>query len=376
MAGRSRRRPLTARLLAPLVLTVALLALGCAPTAAPSGGAVREPLPPAGAASSGSTSAAPASPAPPGTPPSLVPVRIAYSSLWGANAVPWTAHEAGIFAKHGLDTQLTYISSAQTVPAALANEVDISFGGGYAVISSRLGGGDLLIFFNPCNWSPYELMVTPDVQTGADLRGKTLGVSRFGSASDVATRQALTKLGLAPERDVVLIQMGALTERIAAMKAGALAGGVAVPPDNLILRRQGFHTLVDLGATGDPELTNTAFATSRWLDANPSAAQAFTDALVEGIHFAKNNRAFTEKVLGQYLQLEDPEEIAEAYEHFVGPRLQRLPDIGVEAARGFLESQVPADPRAASARPTDFFDTRFLDRTRTSGLVERLYGTQ
>jgi ABC-type nitrate/sulfonate/bicarbonate transport system substrate-binding protein len=362
-----------------IAAALVLIALACAPATRPVPGpegrhvgqAPRAAGAPAGAPSSapggGSMGARLAEPA---------TVRVAYSSLWGANVVPWTAFEAGIFAKHMIDAELTFISSAQTVPAALAGEVEVSFGGGYAVMASRLGGGDLSIFFNVTNWSPYELMVTPDIGSGADLRGKTLGVSRFGSASDVATRVALRKLGLVPERDVVLIQTSGLTERIAAMRAGALAGGVAVPPDNLVLRREGFKTLIDLGATGEPELTNTAFATTRWLNEHQEIAQAFTDALVEAIYYVKTHRDVTERVLGKYLQLDDPDLLAETYSHFVEQHLERLPDIGQEAGRQYLASLVETDPRAATAQVSEFFDLRFIERARASGMVERLWAGQ
>ena len=301
---------------------------------------------------------------------------MAYSSIWGPNVIPWTTHEAGIFAKHGIDAQLTFISSAMTVPAAVAGEVDVSFGGGYAAVASRLGGSDLLIFFNVTNWQPYEFMVTQDINSPADLVGQRVGVSRFGSVSDVATRVALRQLGLVPERDVVILQIGGLTERIAAMRAGTLAGGVALPPDNLLLRREGFKSLLDLATSGEQELTNTAFATARWLNANPDTAQAFTNALVEGIAYAKANRAFTEGVLGKYLELTDAEAIAVTYDYFVAQHLQPLPDIGEEAASSYLRSPIPTDERAASARPADFFDMRFINQVRARGLVERLYQQQ
>lgn len=303
-------------------------------------------------------------------------VRVAYSALWPLNAVPWTAHDEGLFARHGLEVELQFISSAQTVPAALSGDVDLSLGGGYAVVTSRLGGSDLLILFNLANWSPYELMVTPDINSAADLRGKALGVSRFGSASDTATRDALRRLGLVPERDVVLLQLQGLTERIAAMKSGQIAGGVALAPDNVILRRQGFKTLIDLGATGDPELTNTLFSTQRWLDANEATAQAFVDALVEGIHFVKTNREITLRVLAKYLNLDDAEALEAAYEAAVAQRLEPLPDLGIEAARRYLRELSASDPRAAGARAEDFFTTRFVDSVRARGLVDRLYRGQ
>ena len=302
----------TARI-ATLGLLLAVLACTASPPARPAANERRS--------DESSPSGAAAAPVPP------MHLRVAYSAVWGANAVAWTAYEAGIFAQHGLDVELTLISSAQSISATIANEVAPSFGGGYAAIASRLGGSDLLIFFNVTNWWPYELMVTPDINTGADLKDKRLGVSRFGSASDTATRVALRKLGLAPERDVVLIQTGGLSERIAAMKAGSVAGGVAAPPDNLVLRREGFKTLLDLSASSDPELTNVAFATAAWLDANPATAQAFTDALVEGIHFTKTHREATEQALGKYLKLDDPEQIAVAYDYWVTQRQDRLPDL-------------------------------------------------
>src|SRR4051812_28992292 len=121
-SGRLSRADLRADPLAwvALVVGVAWLALGCTSSAAPT------------------QSAASGGPAAASTPAPLQTVRVAYSSLWGANAVPWTAYEAGIFAKHGLNAELSYISSAQTVPAALSGEVDVSLGGGYAAIASRL----------------------------------------------------------------------------------------------------------------------------------------------------------------------------------------------------------------------------------------------
>lgn len=302
-------------------------------------------------------------------------IRLAYSQIWGANVVPWLAYEAGVFAKHGLDVEMSYVASSQTVPATLSGEVDIAIGGGYAVINSRLAGSDLVMFYNAMNWYPYLLMTSPEISTPEELRGKTLGVSRFGSASDVATRVALKQLRLVPDRDVTLIQVGSLQERIAAMKSGAIAGGVAAPPDTVILRRQGFKTLYDLRNSPDKELPNSVFATERWLRANEDAAQRFVNALLEATHLAKTDRELTEKVLADYLKLDDPEAIADAYEAFV-VRMERAPDLGMEAARAYLQEQAASDPRAAAAAnadPAQFFDTRFMDRVRASGLIERLY---
>ena len=288
--------------------------------------------------------------------------------------MPWVAADAGIFARHGLDAELSYIASAQTVPAVLAGEMDPAIGGGYAAINSRLAGGDLQMILGVVNWFPFELMVAPAIASPADLRGTRLGVSRLGSSSDVATRAALAQLGLVPDQDVAIVQVGSLQERIAAMQAGAIAGGVATAPDTTLLRQQGFTTLLDMAATGEQEMTSVVFGSAAWMRANDATTQAFVDAMIEAIHLVKTDRAGAEQVLAKYPKLQDPAALADACDHFVGESLARVPEPGVDAARKYLYGQAATDPRIASARVEDFFDLHFIDTVNASGLLERLYG--
>ena len=301
-------------------------------------------------------------------------LRLAYSEMNASGTVPWVAADAGIFARHGLDAELTYIASAQTVPAVLAGEMDLAIGGGYAGVNSRLAGGDLQMILGVVNWFPFELMVAPSVGSAAGLRGSKLGVSRLGSSSDVATRATLAQLGLVPDQDVAIVQVGSLQERIAAMQAGAIAGGVATAPDTTLLRQQGFTTLLDMAATGEQEMTSVVFGSAAWLRANDITTQAFVDAMIEAIHRVKTDRAFAEQVLAKYLKLQDPAALADAYDHFAGQPLARVPDPGVDAARKYLQAQATSDPRTAGARVEDFFDLHFIEKVQASGLVERLYG--
>jgi NitT/TauT family transport system substrate-binding protein len=340
------------------LLLLALL-LGTVACTAPAASPARAPAP------ASDTASAPAAPR---------RLRIAYSELTPGQTITWTAHEAGIFARHGLETELQYISSAQTLAAVLAGEVDLAVGGGYAPINARLAGSDVRIVLVVSNFYPYLLMVNPEIASAADLRGKALGVSRFGSASDVATRVALRHLGLDPEHDVTLIQVGSFQERMAAMRAGAIAGGLVSTPQTVLMRRQGFKTLYDLSTSGEEELLNVAYAPDPWLRANEPAAQAYVDAMLDGIHFAKHNRDYVKGVLQQYLKLDDDEALDDAYDWYVERNQPRVPTTGLAAARVYLEGLASTDPRAAGARPEDFFDLRFLEKARASGLVERLWG--
>ena len=360
MRRASRRQPLPAAIVG-LAAVVGVLALACAPA---SSGPSAPPGRPAAAQASGAPSpdveASSASPS-----PQPVRLHVAYSELTAAQVITWTAYEAGLFAHHGLDVELSYIASAQTVSAILAGDVDVALGGGYAAIASRLAGSDLVIFLGLTTWYPYELMASPEIGSAADLRGKTVGLSRFGSSSDVATRVALEYLGLDPERDVTLIQIGSLQDRFAAMRSGAIAAGLVSPPQTTIFRRQGFRSLLDLSATGLPTLNNVGFASESWLRANEATAQALTDAMAESLRLARTDRALAERVISQYLKLDDPEAAADAYDFYVTRPDRRLPEPSVEAGRQYLESLAATDPRARGARAEDFYDLRFIERVKS-----------
>src|SRR5262249_62383039 len=100
---------------------------------------------------------------------------------------------------------------------------------GGAVASAALGGGNLLMTACYINTLPYELIVQENVKSVEDLKGKSVGISRVGSASDVAARVLIKGLGLEPVKDVPILQVGGATERASAFRTGRI-GGVASPP--------------------------------------------------------------------------------------------------------------------------------------------------
>jgi NitT/TauT family transport system substrate-binding protein len=376
MDGRVQFRGSRSRGLAFLITMIAIAAMvGCsagakAPTPPAASTGAAPAAPPGGVAAAAS---APASQAP-GALPSPVSIKVAYSELTAAQTPNWVAEDAGIFDKYGLDVELLYIQSSQTVAAVLAGDVQIALGGGAAAMSSRLGGSDMVIFMALTNYYPYELFVSKDIASPEDLRGKTVGISRFGSSSDVSTRLALQLLGLDAEKDVTLLQTGSLAERMAAMETGQLAAALASPPYNTRLRRAGLRSILDLSKTGEPALNNVGFALESWLKENQPVAQAFVNALTEGIHYAKANREYAEQVMAKYLKLDDQEAISDSYDFYLGDNLSRLPDLSIEAGKKYLESRADKEPQAATANVADFFDTSFLERTKASGLLERLWG--
>ena len=290
-----------------------------------------------------------------------------------SGTIPWVAADAGIFARHGLDAELSYIASAQTVPAVLAGEMDVAIGGGYAAINSRLAGGDLQMILGVVNWFPFELMVAPSIASAADLRGNRLGV---GPDRLVVGRGHARGAGDA--RPGARSGRGDHPGGFAAGTHRRHAGGRHRRRRRHRARHDaaaaaGLHHLLDMAATGEQEMTSVVFGSAAWLRANDATTQAYVDAMIDAIHLVKTDRALAEQVLAKYLKLQDPAAVADAYDHFVGQPLARVPEPGVDAARKYLQAQAASDPRVAGARVDDFFDLHYIEKVKASGQVERLY---
>src|SRR5215470_2738467 len=116
-------------------------------------------------------------------------IKLDYSSVDTSNAAWYVAQEAGFFKKHGLDSQLIFIPSTTTaVQSIIAGDVSVGNAAGSGVASAVVGGANLVMVACFLNTLPYELVVQESIKTAEDLRGKSVGISRVGSASDVAAR--------------------------------------------------------------------------------------------------------------------------------------------------------------------------------------------
>jgi NitT/TauT family transport system substrate-binding protein len=168
---------------------------------------------------------------------------------------------------------------------------------------------------------PYIFEVAPGINSPSDLKGKSVGISRFGSSSDIATRVVLKKYGLEPEKDVAFIQTGSTSERMAAMDAGTIQGGLAQPPDTVTLEKKGWRPLLDLASLGLPSSTLGHIVQRSYRDANRAVIQRYVDALVEGVARWRTDKAFDRQILGKYLKQDDQELLNASVEYGVRPAL-------------------------------------------------------
>ena len=162
-------------------------------------------------------------------------IKIAYSSTDTLNQIWTIAQDAGFYKKNGLDVDLVYIGSTTVgVTAIVAQDIQVGNAAGSGVANAAVRGADTVSVGCTINVLAYELVVLDSVKTAEDLKGKSIGISRFGSVSDVAARELLKGLGLRPQEDVKILQVGGASERAAGFSRGVIAGFPS-PPGNVNL---------------------------------------------------------------------------------------------------------------------------------------------
>jgi NitT/TauT family transport system substrate-binding protein len=283
------------------------------------------------------------------------------------------AVEGGYFERQGLDVELLFVGSGvEATQALLGGRLTASLIGGPAPVNATLAGGDLVWIAGLVNILPYVLVVRPEVTTPADLKGKQLGVNRLGSSAELAARLAVARLGLNPETDVTLLQMGEQASRLAALQARSIQATLLEPPGTVVARRLGFRELASL-ATMNLPFPHEALATSRRVvRERPDMLRKLVTGLVLGTHAFKARRDEGTEVLRKYLKLDDPEALAETYARSAG-LIDAKPYVPLAAVQNVLDMLARSDPRARRANAADFLDMRFVSELDRGGFIEQLY---
>lgn len=301
-------------------------------------------------------------------------VRIGYSSISGGYVGLWIAHDAGLFAKEGLEDQMILIpSGSQLAQVAVAGEVDIASLNGSSAMAAALKGADIKLIGSQVNKMIFSVYVRPEVKTVEDLKGKKIGVTRFGSSTDISARYALRKHNLQPDKDVAILQMGSMSSIMGGLQGGSIDGGVVSPPILFALEKLGFKELVSVTDMDIPFPSPSLAAQGGVIRSKPDVINRFMRAYVRGIHRARTDKELALKSMAKYTKIDDPFVLQRAYDLFVGKVLEKAPYINMAAMRNALEDLARTTPAAKNAKPEQFIDFRFLDNLEKSGLLKELY---
>jgi NitT/TauT family transport system substrate-binding protein len=282
---------------------------------------------------------------------------------WGTLALPnlplWIAYKAGYFKKHGLDVDLQYEVGTIEVASLLAGQSQIAQVGGAEVVSADVSGGDITVLATLGPIFSYVFMVPNSITSAAQLKGKVVGVTKYGDASDIGARVALRRLGLSPS-DVTFVQVGSSTNRAAALISGAIQGGVMLAPMNLTLEAQGVHTLFNLLRLRLPASDITVSVRASWLNAHRDLVQRYMDALVDGLIRMRADKAFSVATLKEYYKSDDDRGMEYAYNQYVKEILPGLPYPRSEQFASSMEQLAAGNERVKSFDVSKIIDDSFL----------------
>jgi ABC-type nitrate/sulfonate/bicarbonate transport system substrate-binding protein len=300
-------------------------------------------------------------------------LNVCYSSIAATSVTTWVPYEAGIYKKYGLDVSIIYIAGAQAITTLISGDTQIVQGSGAAAVLSRLSGSDVTMIGTTINVIPMSLVTTLDIAGPQDLKGKTFGVSRFGSLTDLGLRKAVSEFGLDPTKDIKMIQTGGVPENLLFMQQGIIKGALISSPTLEKAKDLGYKELMNLGDLKYRYPGTALVTTDSFIRSRPQTLNRFLKATLEGIKYAKANPDFTVRILGKYTRNTDTKLLTSAFKSYVLGYIRNVPTITTTEIDAVLEDVGTRNPKAKGADPRQFYDPAPLEQLAKEGFIKDLY---
>lgn len=299
---------------------------------------------------------------------------MAFTSLSSVMCPPWIAREAGIFNKHGLEVEVVATpTGVEGMNALIAGEVQFLQISGGTTASAALGGADVMIVATTLDSLVQQLIVRPEIEKPEQLKGKNLGITRFGTSIDVGARLALRHFGLTPEKEVAIVQVGGMESMVAALQAARIQAGILSYPAITQALKLGNRSLLDVASLGIPYAFTGVTTRSRLIREDPELVRHYLMAQTEAIARAKRDKNLALKVMSKYLRMASGSALAESYEIDVQKYMLKVPLTTVEAVKSVLDDLASRIPKAKDADPKKFFDDSFVRQMQSTGFIDALY---
>jgi NitT/TauT family transport system substrate-binding protein len=300
-------------------------------------------------------------------------LRIGYSGATITNSMLWVTQEGKLFEKNGIDAEVLYLQTTLGQTAMIAGEIQMCVYSASLLTPARLQGADVVMLLSFLHKPIYRLVVRPEIRTVADLKGKKMGITRFGTVSDWTTRLLLARLGLDAEKDVTLIQTGDVPVMVNSLATGkTIDAAIMQPPYDKKLAAVGMRVLLNMQEM-DIVLQQTGLnTTQKFIARNPDIVRRAVKSMVDGIHFMRNNPAVAKRAIGRHMQIKDERDLEDSYQllkSFVQPK----PYPNLEGFKPIFEEAGKRLPAAKTANAKDFVDTRILEELDKSGYIDGLY---
>ena len=301
-------------------------------------------------------------------------LAIGYTSASGVFAGLWVAQEGKLFEKYDIDSHLVLIASASLmVQAMTGGDLPIAAAGGSAAVDASLAGGDIVMVGALVKVPAFYIMALPEIKTVEDLRGKPVGVTRFGSSTDFTMRYVLRKHGLEPVRDVTLIQTGDLFAAAAMLRTRAIVAAPFSSPTNLQAQAAGARVLLDMGKAGVYFPHDAWMARRSFINGNEDLVRRFLKAYSEGVYRLHTDPELSRRAIRKFARATDPKVIDAVYQYALD-YVDKIPYNTREGIQEVLNQAAARNPKAKTANPDSFFDDRFVKELEASGFYKQLWG--
>jgi len=297
-------------------------------------------------------------------------LHVIYPAISGINAPLWYATDTNLFQKYGIEVELIYIPTAlQVTRVVLTGESEIAFSGGAPVVNAVLSGADLVFIGGVANVPAFYMMALPEIKSVADLKGKTVGVTRFGSSTDFALRYLVQKNGFNPDKDLNILQLGGMPELAAALSKRLIVAAPLSAPTHIRARAAGAQPLLDMAKAG-VYFPHTAVIIRRaYLKTNRDAALNFFRGYSEGLQRFTQDRTAAKKIIQKYTR-DSAEDIIEATYQYAVDYVVRPPYPNRE---GIVETlKLSQNPEAKKANPDNFLDPSVVKQLEDQGFFKQI----
>ncbi|MEX0804487.1 MAG: ABC transporter substrate-binding protein [Candidatus Binatia bacterium] len=296
-----------------------------------------------------------------------------YSSASGVFAGLWVAQEGKIFEKYDIDSQLVLIASGSLmVQAMLGGELPIAGAAGSAAVDASLGGADIVMFGSMVKVPAFYIMALPEIKTVDDLRGKTVGVTRFGSSTDFTMRYVLRKHGLEPGKDVTLIQTGDLFAAAAMLRTRTIVAAPFSSPTNLRAEEAGARVLMNMGKAGVYFPHDAFMARRSFINANTDLVRRFLKAYSEAVYRLFTDKELSRRAISKYARVKDAKTLDTVYQYALD-YVDKIPYNTREGIQEVLNQAALRNPKAKDAKPEAFYDDRFVKELDSQGFYKQLW---
>jgi NitT/TauT family transport system substrate-binding protein len=300
-------------------------------------------------------------------------LRLAWAGFSPTNSPIWVIQDRKLLQKMGVQPEIIAISASPTVlQALLANEIDAASVSVTTLVSSRLAGADTVMIVGVVPTFVDHIVSLSSITAVEQLKGKTAGVNRLGSTSDLGLRLALRKLGVDPEKDVKVIPAGGTAERFAALSKGITQFTIIPEPFLTQAEKLGFRNLYNISDLKIPFWWNGILTREGIIKTKRPLLQKLVRTMVEALHVLKTEKEYAKSLFKKNLGIGDPEGLERAYKDYSNA-FPEVPYPTPDGVKTMLDDLAPRDPRAAAADPRAFVDPSFVRELDASRFIKQLY---